>query len=195
MINEKKHVENLVKGSYRDFSLLHEHYWPRIFSFIYSIVHSKFIAEEISQETFIKIWSIREAIDVDLSFKSFIFTIAKNKLLNEFRKQINSPLFSDFIEHLETINYSDNDTENQIDFNEFRSKLENAKQHLTSRQREIFQLNKEYGLSVSEIALRLTITEQSVRNQLSKAVIQLKTQLKDYDLMILVLFVFRGTLK
>ena len=63
-----------------------------------------------------------------------------------------------------------------------------AKQLLSPRLLEIFQLNKEEGLSVSEISIKFSITEQSVRNQLSKAVQIIKSQFKDYDLLLFIVF-------
>ncbi|MEI7502093.1 MAG: sigma-70 family RNA polymerase sigma factor [Paludibacter sp.] len=186
--NEKYHVERLVNGSYKDYAVLYEHYWPKLFAFIYSLSHSRQLAEDIAQDTFLKIWTNHELIDDSLSFKSFIFTIARNKLLNDLRKQINNPLFSDYIELSDSLNLSENNVEAKIDFDEFIVNLNNAKQLLTPRQLEIFQLNKEQGLSVTEISMRFSITEQSVRNQLSKGIQLIKTKFKGYELIVLFMF-------
>lgn len=186
--NEKQHVERLISGSYKDYSILYEHYWPKLFAFVFSLTHSRQIAEDIAQETFLKIWMIHELIDASLSFKSYIFTIAHNKLLNDLRKQINSPLFSDYIDISDNLHFSENSVESKIDFDEFLDKIGKAKLRLTPRQLEIFKLNKEDGLSVSEISLRFSITEQSVRNQLSKAVQQIKADFRGSELIILFLF-------
>ncbi len=186
--NEKQHVERLISGSYKDYALLYEYYWPRLFAFIFSLTHSRQIAEDIAQETFLKIWTNHTDIDASLSFKSYLFTIAKNKLLNDLRKQINNPHLSDFIELSDNLKLSENTVEEKIDFDEFLTKIQKAKQLLSPRLLEIFQLNKEDGLSVSEISIRFSITEQSVRNQLSKAVQTIKTQFKDYDLLLFIVF-------
>jgi len=186
--NEKQHVERLINGSYTDYALLYEYYWPRLFAFVFSLTHSRQTAEDIAQETFLKIWTNHTDIDASLSFKSYLFTIAKNKLLNDLRKQINNPHFSDFIELSDNLRLSENTVEEKIDFDEFLNKIKNAKQLLSPRLLEIFQLNKEEGLSVSEISIRFSITEQSVRNQLSKAVQLIKSQFKDYDLLLFIVF-------
>ena len=186
--NEKQHVERLISGSYKDYALLYEYYWPRLFAFIFSLTHSRQIAEDIAQETILKIWTNHKDIDASLSFKSYLFTIAKNKLLNDLRKQINNPHLSDFIELSDNLKLSENTVEEKIDFDEFLTKIQKAKQLLSPRLLEIFQLNKEDGLSVSEISIRFSITEQSVRNQLSKAVQTIKTQFKDYDLLLFIVF-------
>ena len=64
--------------------------------------------------------------------------------------------------------------------------LEKAKTHLSPRQKEIFELNKEYGMSISEISSRLSVTEQVVRNQLSAALKVLRTELRQYYPLLLI---------
>jgi len=186
LINEKQYIEGLIKGSYKDFALLYEHYWPKLFAFIYRLTHSRQLAEDIAQDTFLKIWTNHHLVDASLSFKSFIFTIARNKFLNDLRKQINNPLFSEYVDFSNNLHLSENSVESKIDFDEFLIKIEKAKQLLTPRQLEIFKLNKEDGVTISEIALRFSIKEQSVRNQLSKAIQLLKSNFKGYELIILI---------
>ena len=73
------------------------------------------------------------------------------------------------------------DIEAKYDLELFLKELEVAKLNLSPRQREIFILNKEYNLSVAEIASRLSITEQVVRNQLSIALRVLRDRLSNYS--------------
>ena len=90
---ERIYLERLRSGSYRDFTKLYESYASRLYAFALHLTHSDALAKDIVQETFIKVWVRREQIDLDMSFSAFLFTMAKNQLLNEFRRQANSPLF------------------------------------------------------------------------------------------------------
>ena len=90
---ERIYLERLRSGSYRDFTKLYESYASRLYAFALHLTHSDALAKDIVQETFIKVWVRREQIDLDMSFNAFLFTMAKNQLLNEFRRQANSPLF------------------------------------------------------------------------------------------------------
>ena len=83
---------------------------------------------------------------------------------------------------------SENPTEQKIDLDEFNRRLEKAKKKLTPRQKEIFEMNKEYGLSIQEIAMQTAISEQSVRNQLSTAIQQLRKEMKEYLLLFILIF-------
>ena len=55
---------------------------------------------------------------------------------------------------------------------------------------EIFVLNKEYNLSVTEIASRLSITEQVVRNQLSAALKVLRNELSNYSYLFILFTIY-----
>lgn len=91
----------------------------------------------------------------------------------------------EFIEYNDNIRTSGDEAEKQIDFDQFCKALKQAKEKLTPRQREIFELNKEQNLSVAEIAEQLCIKEQVVRNQLSTALKIIRTELQQYSFILL----------
>lgn len=86
----------------------------------------------------------------------------------------------EYVEYQNKLASSANDIPDGLDYDRFVEALERAKQHLSPRQREIFELNKEYGMSISEISGELSVTEQVVRNQLSTALKALRTELRQY---------------
>lgn len=86
----------------------------------------------------------------------------------------------EYVEYRDELATSDGETPVGLDYDQFVKALEEAKQHLSPRQREIFELNKEYGLSITEISRKLSITEQVVRNQLSIALKTLRAELRPF---------------
>lgn len=188
MKSERDYINGLITGSYKDFTSLYKQYAPLLYAFIFKLTKSTTRAKDILQETFINVWVHRKQTNPDLSFKSYLFTIARNLVLNEFRKNINSPILSDYLEYYNQEGLSENSTEQKIDLDEFNCRLQAAKKNLTPRQREIFEMNKEYGLSIQEIALKAAISEQSVRNQLSAAIQQLRKEMKEYLPLFILLF-------
>ncbi|MDO5429110.1 RNA polymerase sigma factor [Parabacteroides sp.] len=186
---ERIYLERLRKGSYKDFTKLYELYVSRLYAFALGLTHSDVLAKDIVQETFIKVWIRREQIDPDMSFRSFLFTMAKNQLLNEFRRQANSPLFLEDIAFVESRECDETAIERKLSLEEFNHKLEVAKQKLSPRQRELFELSKEQGLSITEIAVKTLITEQSVRNQISQALHILRKELGNYAFLFSLFFI------
>lgn len=186
---EHKYIEGLKGGSYKDFTRLYELYAPRLFAFVLSLSHSESKAKEITQETFIKVWTLREQIDINYSFKAYIFTIAHNQLLNELRNQLNRPFSIEDVDvsHIETT--SENAIEKKISLDEFYQALDQAKQKLPPRQREFFELSKEQGFSIAEIATITTISEGAVRNYISQALLRLRKEMGNYYPLFILFFV------
>ncbi len=164
---EKEYIKQLQDDSNEAFEYLYYAYSPRLYGFVLNLTKSADMAEEVVQETFIKIWENRAHIQPDYSFKSYLFMIARNHVVNVFRRQSIITNLEEYGTLQDDIAFSDNNTENFTEVNDLRAYIEKAKTHLTPRQQQIFELSKEKGLSNQEIADLLKITKQSVKNQLS----------------------------
>lgn len=123
-------------------------------------------SEDILQETFLKVWYMRETISPDKSFKSFLFTISRNLIIDSFRAKINSIDFEIFLEN-NSLRSLENSIEEKMNYDDFLKLLSIAKQKLTDKQRLIFELKQEKGYSNVEIAESLGLSEKTIRNQLS----------------------------
>ncbi|MDR0394997.1 MAG: sigma-70 family RNA polymerase sigma factor [Tannerella sp.] len=184
-----QYVKKLITGSYDAFTSLYKIYAPQLYAYVFSLMRSKSATNDIVQETFVKIWVKREEIRIDLSFKSYLFTIARNQLLNEFRRQVRNPVFSDYVslQMIEQVE-AESGIEQAIDFDEFNRRLQWAKQKISPRQAQIFEMNKEQGVSVEEIAAQLNIKEQVVRNQLSVALRTIREEMGHFMLLFVLFF-------
>src|SRR4051812_42581211 len=68
------------------FASLFETYKERMFNYVIAVTHSRYTAEEITQEIFVKLWLGRETLHTVANPEAYLFTIARNKTLNYFRK-------------------------------------------------------------------------------------------------------------
>jgi RNA polymerase sigma-70 factor (ECF subfamily) len=186
-MNGKQQIEALKNGSYKAFEVLYDEYYHLLYGYVFGLIRSHEDTREIVQNTFIKIWLHRAKLDPELSFKAWLFKIAKNSLLNDVKKKWNNPLFEDYMLHCEDAELTENNSE--FDFELFRIALVKAKVKLTPRQKEVFELSKEENYTPSEIAVKLHITEDSVYNYLSAAITVLRKEMKDLSFALL-FFVF-----
>jgi RNA polymerase sigma-70 factor (ECF subfamily) len=177
-IEDAQHVLRLKEGSYDDFTILYHRYFSKLYGFVYSLIRSNTISKEIVQETFMKIWEKRVELNHELSFQSYLFMIARNKLLNEIRNQTGNKQFLDYLEIADSASFAENETYRKIDFDDFQRNLEQATSKLSPRQLEIFRMSKQDEYSIPEIAKKLSISEQSVSNQLSIAMRVLRNALQ-----------------
>lgn len=187
MGEERLLLQQLKDGSYDSFKVLYERWVARLYQFALKLTKSESMAQEIVQESFIKIWEKHESINPEQSFKSFLFTIAYHKSINHFRTQIRQPLMGDYLEYTSAL--ADEHTADQhLSMEHFLRRLEEAKKKLTPRQRELFELSKEQDLSNAEIEERLGISNQAVRNRIAAAVKIIREEMKDYLPLLLLYF-------
>ncbi len=178
MIDEKELIESIkAGGGNRSFRILYDFYFPALYHFVYQYVKSAETAEEIAHDAFIRLWTSRDRLDERRSVKAYLFTIARNQLIKELRRQLRNPLLRDHIEFIGTLG-----TESRIlyDYDTYVRAVRKAKELLTPRQKEIYIMSREDDLSVPEIAESLSITPQVVRNQLSAAMKKIREYLKLY---------------
>lgn len=174
-------IAELKRGSYEAFDTLYNMYADSLYGF--ALLHTKSVAcaEDIVQETFLKLWNMRASLSVEGSFKSMLFMIAKNRMIDVFRQQINRPAFEDYIHFCEDEKLIDNTSVEKIYYDDFIEKLMLAKRKLTPSQRNIFEMSREKGMSNAEIAALVEISEQTVKNHLSAALKILREELVKYN--------------
>jgi RNA polymerase sigma-70 factor (ECF subfamily) len=143
---------------------------------------------DIVQDIFIKIWLNRGSISPDGAFQSYIFTIAKNRVIDKIRSNVNSPVFTDYVAYLNEKGLSEESITKSLSYDDFVRTLEKAKGALSDSQRRIFEMNKEQGLKNAEIAEILQLSEQTVKNQLSISLKILREKMKDFSFLFFIFF-------
>ena len=143
----EKHLERLRYGSYNDFKIIYNKYAGSLYGFVFGLTRSHGLSKDIVQETFIKVWTYRENIDPAKSFKSWLFKISHHLIIDEFRKRLKDPVFESYLDYSDNLQISSSPSvEQKIDFDLFIDRLNKAKEKLTDRQKEIFELSKEMGM-------------------------------------------------
>src|SRR5690554_5615611 len=170
------------------FYQLYERFSRRLYGFVFRYIKLEADTEEIVQEVFIKIWESRRKIDIYTSFESYLFTIAYNATISQFRKKTSE---KKYLEHLKSIQQVENapDLIDEIQFNELNERVHSLLNEITPRQREIFQLSREQGLTHDEISKKLDISTNTVKKHISNTIAFLKMHL-DKELISSLLFFY-----
>lgn len=162
-------VKKLKSGSSQAFNRLYVIYADLLYGFVLSLTKSPTESKDIVQETFLRVWTHREQLSLDMSFKSYLYAIARNQITDLLRKQMREEAFRCYLgcenpqgEVVDTI-------ENDIYYDEFVERLNKAKEKMTERQRSIFEQSKEYGRRIDSIAQELKLSEKTVKNTLTLA--------------------------
>ena len=179
-------VKLLKKGDMVAFNAIYNKYCYKLHEFVFMYLKQEEDAEEIVQEVFVKIWESRNKLDVYSSFEAFLFTIAYNATISLLRKRVSENKSREYLKSLQQIDAAEQVID-EIQFKELDQKVQSLLEQLTPRQKEIYLLSREDGLTHKEIAGKLNISESTVNNHLVTTLKYLKSHI-DSSLAINALF-------
>lgn len=168
--DERSLVLRLIEGEKDAFCELYAAYKNRLIYFAMRFLKSREYAEDIFQDAFTIVWYGRRFINPDASFSAYLYTIVRNRILNQLRDLSYQDKLREQILS-QAVNYT-NETRDEIIANDLRQFISCALQQLTPRQREIFEMSREQQMSHREIAEVLGISVNTVQESIS---ISLKT--------------------
>ena len=189
-INEKRLLTELKNGSFHAFERLYNMYSGKLYNFIMRISSgNQYMAEEVVQSAFIRVWEVRERVEPESSFISFLCTIAKNLLMNMYQRQTVEYVYNEYLKN--TGVDRDSQTEESIDLRLLNEYIDSLAEELPAQRKKIFILSKRQNYTNKEIAEMMGISESTVATQLSLAVKFMREQLmKHYDKIVALLFAF-----
>ncbi len=175
-LTEKEELEQLRNASMQSFENLYFRYSVKLYNFVLKLSKgNSYMAEELVQRTFIKVWENRDQINSDKTFISYLCTIAKNMLVNEYEHQTIQFIYSEFV-RVQMVDI-ENSTELDVDKILLDEYIEKLTDELPPKRREIFILSRRKGLTNKQISELLNISESTIETQLSKALSFMKTKL------------------
>jgi RNA polymerase sigma-70 factor (ECF subfamily) len=160
---------NLIRaGDQLAFKHLFETYFTPMCRFMHVYINDKPVIEELALDIFMYIWENRETLRIQISFKAYLFQAARNKCLNELRKEKQIISLDEM-----AIDIADTSIMS-LESDELSRFVEEAVCALPEKCREVFQLSRNENLSNQEIANRLNISVKTVEGQITKALKRIK---------------------
>lgn len=164
-------IAKLKKDDETAYNVLFVEYHKKIFYFVLAKANSPYLAEEVTQLTFIRLWQYRHSLDEQVAVSCQIFRIAKTTLIDLIRIKNNRERLLSAISNKEytTIDSYDLLTEKQL-----REQLASVMQQMPSVRRRVFELSRFEGFTYQEISTTLSLSVKSVEKQISRALKQLR---------------------
>lgn len=188
--SDRQLINGIQQGDIAVFEELYKKYYIFLCLIAEHIVRNPSDAEEIVSDVFVKLWNIREKIDISTSIRGYLVKAVHNTSLN-------------YIEHLR-VSYKLTDSLSNSDYEllawdsdyplghlfekEITELLNQGISELPDGCRQIFILSRDKDLKYCEIADKLGISVNTVKTQMKIALTRLRENLKDY-LMFLLLFI------
>lgn len=192
-INDRERflLEKVAQGDTQAFSQLFYAYHQELASYIVRLVRSTELAEEIVQDTFLKIWLQRNSLNQIENFRAYLFTISRNHTFNVMRLEARKTLqYQTWL-----TNQTDFETEETIDLENKYSLLDEAIAQLPPQQQKVWILSRKDGLKHEEIAKLLSLSKETVKRHISLATASIMqfVKRKSHTLCIII-FVFCKTI-
>ena len=153
-----------------------EKYYGRVYAFALVHVISEDIAKDLTQDVFLQLVRKEQELIKIEDLEAYVFTVARNRTYKYFKKINRNNLFK--TEMIQSFREKYVDAEGIIIAGDLEKKLEEFVDMLPVRQREIYRLSREKGLSYIEIAEQLKISPHTVRNHLAQALKTLRLNYK-----------------
>ena len=172
-------ARNIKASDEAAFSKLFHHLHPRLVKFSWRYTQTKTSAEDIVQESFVKLWQKRSAIDPQQSLLSYLYRIVRNRSLNHLRDRHSDSIAVSELpdsalqsrDYIPTMVSADDEQGAQMLL---------LIDQLPGRQREAIRLSRFEGLDHDEIAYVMDISPRTVNNHIVAAIRTLKEQWKEY---------------
>jgi RNA polymerase sigma-70 factor, ECF subfamily len=172
--SEKVLLIELQHGSQRAFAEVYQQFSEGVFAYCVKILADRQLAQDVVQETFLKVQQYAHTVQNDESFKSWVFRIARNEALMQLRKRrVNGELKDDSV--------WDEETPYQLTLATERTEIVNRMlDNLKHEYREVLVLLVYEGMSYAEIAHVTGTTESSVKSRIFRARKAMVERLKGY---------------
>jgi RNA polymerase sigma-70 factor (ECF subfamily) len=169
---EKATLKKLLEGDEKAFDFFYEHYSLPVYRKLLKMIKVEFVAEEILQDVFIKVWEKRHLIDPEKGLKCYIYKIAQNMVYDFYRNLAREDQLQAEIKYAFRDMTSDAATD--VLLKETRQLLEMAIEQLPEQQKIVFRLCKQEGKTYDEVSQLLGISKSTINGHIVRATRKVK---------------------
>ncbi len=163
MKSEQALLHEIAQGSEPAFQELFNKYYPFVFQYLLKIVKSKEIAEEMASDIFMKLWLGKEMIVEIQTMPAFLRKVCTNKAIDFFRYSSRRQQIQQLVQR-ELNKQVSQPSDYQLLDHEYQTLLSQAINQLSPQRKLVFSLSREEGLTHEQIAEKLQLSRNTVRN-------------------------------
>lgn len=156
--------EHALETFFADVFKEHEH---RLYTLGMRLVKSEQHVRDIIQEVFLKLWEQRYSLSEIRNMEAWLYRVMENKIIDFLRKAAADSRLKENI--WKSLSQARNETDEWIEAKEYNRIIQHAIDQLPPQRKRIYCLHKKEGLNHAQIARELSISQHTVKNQLSAA--------------------------
>jgi len=185
-LSDSQLVSLYIKGNEESFGVLLNRYKSKVYTTVYLIVKDKYIAEDLTQDTFIKaINTLRsKRYNEEGKFKPWIMRIAHNLAIDHFRKNKRYPtiVMEDGSNVFNTLEFSEAPYETFQLQQDTKTKLRAFVEELPENQREVIMMRHFMEMSFQDIAEATDVSINTALGRMRYALINLRKKMKQHNI-------------
>lgn len=188
---DQTEIQKWLHGDDAGFRHIFDAYYPKLSLVALNLLKNKEDGEEMVMDVFYKVWKKRYALEHVENFETYLIQSLRNHIVDRKRKKV---LLMQELEAipLETLGSTE---QTEGEFKELLEIYEQALSKLTGKQREIYLMSRELGMSQKQIAASLAISQHTVNNHISTSSKILKNEMGEYYKALSILCIFLPYLK
>jgi len=161
-------IKSVSEGDEFAFRKLFEFFHPNIYTTALRITNDEAMAQDIVQDTFLKVWLNKEDLPGVNNFEGWLYTIARNITLNILKK---GKFYKDYLneESHQSLLGVYRGADYELQSKDFLELLERAIQRLPTKQQQTYRLIKEQYLKRKEVAEILGVSPETVKWNIDQA--------------------------
>lgn len=171
--NENNGLRLIAHGDHSAFRSLFIKYFPKIKYFISHLIKSEAIADELTQDIFLKVWENKDTLPDIRSINAYLYRMAKHSAINYLEHK--------YIEEAYRVEYTQPEStrpEEELEAKELEFLIRLTVDRMPEQRRKIYVMSRVEYIKNSEIAKTLDISEKTVNNQLSLALNEIRRMLQ-----------------
>jgi RNA polymerase sigma-70 factor, ECF subfamily len=177
-------IDEAKTGQIASFQRIYDLFSRKVLNFIYRMVASKEEAEDLTQETFVAVYQKLRSLKDNTKFEPWLFRIARNNVYQKFRRRGPATVSVDARDEegysaAELVDER-KDPQESFQAGELERVVQKVIIDLPEKYREVFILSAIHNLSYQEIADIVGRSLASVKTDIHRARLQVRTQVKDY---------------
>lgn len=186
LLSDRALVARYLKGDENAFLILFNRHKNKIYSFIYMMVRDKYIAEDLFQDTWIKVVDklhARKYLDID-RFSPWVTQVSRNLCIDYFRKVKRTPTITtkDGTDIFALMTFADPNAEQKMVKTESDARVRQLIDRLPEDQREVLLMRQYANLSFKEISALINVNLNTTVGRMRYALINMRKMIAEHQI-------------
>ncbi|WP_127124757.1 RNA polymerase sigma factor [Pseudoflavitalea rhizosphaerae] len=176
--DERWLFRQIAEGDEAAFERIYRAYVPQLASFLKRFSVSDREVDEIIQETFLRVWLQRDKLPEVEFPKAWVFRISSNIIFNYMKRSVTEENAKNVIGG--NAQHKHNDTEETLHLHQLMAAIARAVENLSPQRKRIYELSRHDGLTIPEIAEKLGLSNNTVKNTLTSSLQLIREFLQEH---------------